>query len=172
MMIGGPREVFEHCRPLFAAFGVEGGWDLVSEESGAGHYVKMAHNAIEYGMMQAIAEGFDLMSNGHFEALDLHRIAALWNHGTVVSSFLMEMVERALGRGDLATLAPRGGQRRGQVGGAGGAAPRCAVRRQRLRAQRAVHLARRGLASLPASRGDAARVRRPRRREGRWKVTG
>ena len=56
----------------------------------------MVHNAIEYGMMQAIAEGFDLLQNGRFEQLDLQKIAHIWNHGTIISSFLMEMAEGAL----------------------------------------------------------------------------
>lgn len=98
MMIGGRREVFELCRPLFADLSVEGGFDLVGEAPGAGHYVKMVHNAIEYGMMQAIAEGFDLLRGGSYGDLDLTRIARLWNHGTIISSFLMQMVAQALER--------------------------------------------------------------------------
>ncbi|MBT8419853.1 MAG: 6-phosphogluconate dehydrogenase, partial [Gammaproteobacteria bacterium] len=65
-------------------------------DGGSGHYVKMVHNAIEYGMMQAIGEGFDLLRNGSKKDLDVKKVAHIWNHGTVVSSFLMEMVERAL----------------------------------------------------------------------------
>jgi 6-phosphogluconate dehydrogenase len=98
MMIGGSREAFETCRPIFEGMGIAGGWDLVGEKPGAGHYVKMIHNAIEYGMMQAIAEGFDLLAGGSMQYLDLRRIAAIWNHGTIVSSFLMQMVEKALER--------------------------------------------------------------------------
>jgi len=95
MMIGGNQETWDFCRPLFESFGLSEGFGLVGGP-GAGHYVKMIHNAIEYGMMQAIAEGFDLLENGRFKELDLNKISHIWNHGTIVSSFLMEMVENAL----------------------------------------------------------------------------
>lgn len=96
MMVGGSKEAYDFCLPIFSSFGREKGYDLVGEEGGSGHYVKMIHNAIEYGMMQAISEGFDLLENGRFKDLDIHQISSMWNHGTVVSSFLMEMVENAL----------------------------------------------------------------------------
>ncbi len=94
MMIGGNKDIYEFCKPIFKTFGREEGFDLVGGP-GTGHYVKMVHNAIEYGMMQAIAEGFDLLENGSFKDLDLKKIAHIWNHGTIISSFLMEMAERA-----------------------------------------------------------------------------
>ncbi len=107
MMIGGRREVYEYAKPIFDSFGIAEGYDLVGEEGGSGHYVKMIHNAIEYGMMQAIGEGFDLLENGRFKSLDLHRISHIWNHGTIVSSFLMRMAEQALEKdGKLGYLAP------------------------------------------------------------------
>ncbi|HET8657003.1 MAG TPA: hypothetical protein VFL93_15870, partial [Longimicrobiaceae bacterium] len=62
--------------------------------SGAGHFVKMVHNGIEYGLLQAYAEGFELLHASHFE-LDLKQIAGLWNHGSVVRSWLLELLERA-----------------------------------------------------------------------------
>ena len=95
MMIGGEKETYKFCLPLFESCGSKEGFELVGKP-GAGHYVKMVHNAIEYGMMQAIAEGFDLLQNGRFEQLDLQKIAHIWNHGTIISSFLMEMAEGAL----------------------------------------------------------------------------
>jgi 6-phosphogluconate dehydrogenase len=95
MMIGGETETWELVKDIFHTFGVEEGYDLVGP-GGAGHYVKMIHNAIEYGMMQAISEGFELLKRGRFEDLDLKNISHIWNHGTIVSSFLMEMVEQAL----------------------------------------------------------------------------
>ncbi|MBL6991277.1 MAG: decarboxylating 6-phosphogluconate dehydrogenase [Bacteriovoracaceae bacterium] len=95
MMVGGKQEVFDYLAPIFNSFGITEGVDLVGGQ-GAGHYVKMIHNAIEYGMMQAIAEGFDLLKNGSMENLDLKKISHLWNHGTIVSSFLMQMTESAL----------------------------------------------------------------------------
>ena len=106
MMVGGKKETFEFCKPLFESFGHEEGFDLVGE-GGSGHYVKMVHNAIEYGMMQAIAEGFDLLASGKMKNLDLKKIAHIWNHGTIISSFLMEMVEKALEKSpDLDYLKP------------------------------------------------------------------
>jgi len=87
--------VYEFCQPIFETFGHTEGVALVGGP-GSGHYVKMIHNAIEYGMMQAIAEGFDLLENGVLKNLDLKKIAHIWNHGTIVSSFLLEMAEKAL----------------------------------------------------------------------------
>jgi 6-phosphogluconate dehydrogenase len=98
MMAGGDRSAFDHCRPLFEAMCQENGWGLVDERSGAGHFTKMVHNAIEYGMMQAIAEGFDLLERGSYEGLDLRETARIWNHGCIISSFLMQMVQSALDR--------------------------------------------------------------------------
>jgi 6-phosphogluconate dehydrogenase len=95
MMVGGPQDIYDYCEPIFESFGQAEGYGRVGGP-GAGHYVKMIHNAIEYGLMQAIAEGFDLLENGRFKNLDLKNIAHIWNHGTIISSFLMEMVESAL----------------------------------------------------------------------------
>ncbi|MBY0439947.1 MAG: NADP-dependent phosphogluconate dehydrogenase, partial [Burkholderiales bacterium] len=107
MMIGGDPSAYEHCLPVFAGLGLDKGYALVGSDPSAGHYVKMVHNAIEYGMMQAIAEGFDLLQNGSVEGLDLPGIAGIWNHGTIVSSFLMQMTANALARdADLSGLAP------------------------------------------------------------------
>jgi 6-phosphogluconate dehydrogenase len=97
MMIGGSRQTYDYCRPLFEAIGFPEGYGLIGSP-GAGHYVKMVHNSIEYGMMQAIAEGFDLLKRGSYPHLDSHQVAALWNHGTIISSFLMEMVENVLAK--------------------------------------------------------------------------
>lgn len=97
MMVGGKKSTYQYCGPIFKSMGFPEGYGLVGE-GGAGHYVKMIHNAIEYGMMQAIAEGFDLLKNGRFKGLDLPGISHIWNHGTIVSSFLMEMVEQALAK--------------------------------------------------------------------------
>ncbi|MBI5388768.1 decarboxylating 6-phosphogluconate dehydrogenase [Candidatus Woesearchaeota archaeon] len=96
MMAGGSKEAFIFCKPLFDAMCQMGGCAHISKEGGSGHYVKMVHNAIEYGMMQSIAEGFDLLHKGRFKNLELEKIAHLWNHGTIVTSFLMEMTENAL----------------------------------------------------------------------------
>nr|VFJ62978.1 MAG: 6-phosphogluconate dehydrogenase [Candidatus Kentron sp. FW]VFJ68199.1 MAG: 6-phosphogluconate dehydrogenase [Candidatus Kentron sp. FW] len=95
MMIGGKEEIYKHCLPIFESFGIPGGFDLVGDH-GSGHYVKMIHNAIEYGMMQAMSEGFDLLKNGSKKDLDLKKISRIWNEGTVISSFLMKMIMQAI----------------------------------------------------------------------------
>ena len=107
MMFGGDKSAYAEIEPAVKLLCAPGGYALVGETGGSGHYVKMVHNAIEYGMMQAIGEGFDLLKNGRFKELDLPSIAKLWNHGTIVQSFLMEMVERALDKeADLSSIAP------------------------------------------------------------------
>ena len=94
LMVGGPAEAFADAEPLFAALASEGGYAHLGP-SGAGHYVKMVHNGIEYGMMHAYAEGFELL-DAYDEELDLARIAGLWQQGSVVRSWLLELAERAL----------------------------------------------------------------------------
>ena len=93
---------------------------------GAGHYVKMIHNGIEYGMLQAYAEGYEILHASKDFELDLHQIAALWNRGSVVRSWLNELAERAFEKDvELAVAARlRGGLRRGSLDGAGGDRPR------------------------------------------------
>jgi 6-phosphogluconate dehydrogenase len=95
MMSGGESETYEILKPLYESFAYPKGHALVGP-NGAGHYTKMIHNAVEYGMMQAISEGFDLLENGRYkEQLNLPAISQVWNNGCVVSSFLMEMVDKA-----------------------------------------------------------------------------
>ncbi len=94
LMIGGPRGTFSYCEEIFRALAQEGGYAHVGA-AGAGHYVKMVHNGIEYGLLQAYAEGYEILNASPYE-LDLHKIAALWNHGSVVHSWLNELAERAL----------------------------------------------------------------------------
>ena len=94
LMIGGPRDAFEAVESVLATLAPPEGYALVGP-AGAGHYAKMVHNGIEYGMLQAYAEGFDLLQASDFD-LDLGQLAALWNHGSVVRSWLLELAERAL----------------------------------------------------------------------------
>jgi 6-phosphogluconate dehydrogenase len=94
LMIGGDEEVFERMRPIFETLAPPNGYERVGP-SGAGHYVKMIHNGIEYGLLQAYAEGFELLDASAYD-LDLHRIAGLWQQGSVVRSWLLELAERAL----------------------------------------------------------------------------
>jgi 6-phosphogluconate dehydrogenase len=93
-MVGGEEAVFRHLEPLFRTLAPENGYGHMGAH-GAGHYVKMVHNGIEYGMMQAIAEGFSLMHKSPY-GLDLARIADLWMQGSVVRSWLVELAGRAL----------------------------------------------------------------------------
>ena len=96
LMVGGAAEAFADAEPLFAALAPEGGYAHLGP-SGAGHYVKMIHNGIEYGLMQAYAEGFELL-DAYDDELDLAEIAGLWQQGSVVRSWLLELTERALER--------------------------------------------------------------------------
>jgi 6-phosphogluconate dehydrogenase len=93
-MIGGSQEAYEYCKPIFDSMSVENG-SLFCGKSGSGHFVKMIHNGIEYGMMQAIAEGFEVMNKFNND-FDLAAIAKVWNHGSVVRGWLMELSQRAL----------------------------------------------------------------------------
>jgi 6-phosphogluconate dehydrogenase len=89
MMIGAAKDTFNYLEPLFKALCLENGY-LHAGENGAGHYVKMVHNGIEYGMMQAIAEGFELLDSSPYD-LDYHALAKLWNNGSVIRSWLIEL---------------------------------------------------------------------------------
>jgi 6-phosphogluconate dehydrogenase len=93
LMVGGPDEPVRHCEPLFRTLAPPDGYLHVGP-SGAGHFVKMVHNGIEYGLLQAYAEGFEILHASHFP-LDLRAIAGLWNQGSVVRSWLLELLERA-----------------------------------------------------------------------------
>lgn len=95
LMYGGPREACDAVDPIFKTLAPPQG-ALYAGPSGAGHFVKMVHNGIEYGMMQAYAEGFELMNNSSFD-IDLPAVSQVWQHGSVVRSWLLELAERALG---------------------------------------------------------------------------
>ena len=94
LMVGGEREVVAPLEPAFRTLAPTDGYLHVGGP-GAGHYVKMIHNGIEYGLMQAYAEGFEILHASEY-TLDLAAIAGLWNHGSVVRSWLLELAERAL----------------------------------------------------------------------------
>jgi 6-phosphogluconate dehydrogenase len=98
LMVGGTPESVALCEPIFVALAPEGGYAHVGPV-GAGHFVKMVHNGIEYGLMQAYAEGFEVMSAAEEFSLDLHQIASIWRYGSVVRSWLLELAERALAPG-------------------------------------------------------------------------
>jgi 6-phosphogluconate dehydrogenase len=94
LMVGGEKEVVDRLAPIFQTLAPPNGWAHVGS-AGAGHYVKMVHNGIEYSLMQGYAEGFELMSKSEYR-LDLARIADLWMQGSVVRSWLLELVAAAL----------------------------------------------------------------------------
>ncbi len=98
LMIGGPRAVSEKAAPLFKTLAPPEGF-LYCGPTGAGHFVKMIHNGIEYGMMQAYGEGFQILeSSPYAETFDYAKIARLWNQGSVVRSWLLELAEAAFAK--------------------------------------------------------------------------
>ncbi len=104
LMVGASAAAFGTCEPIFRTLAPENGYARMGPP-GSGHYVKMIHNGIEYGLLQAYAEGYEILHASNDFALDLHQIAALWNQGSVVRSWLNELAERAFAKsGDLADL--------------------------------------------------------------------
>ena len=97
-MVGGPRESFEQLEPIFKTLAPEEGY-LYCGGPGAGHFVKMVHNGIEYGMMQAYGEGFEIMEASPYgPELDYSEVAHLWNQGSVIRSWLLELAEDAFAK--------------------------------------------------------------------------
>jgi 6-phosphogluconate dehydrogenase len=94
LMIGASAEAFRRCEPIFRTLAPPDGYAHVGPP-GAGHYVKMIHNGIEYGMLQAYAEGYEILHASRDFDLDLHQISSVWNRGSVVRSWLNELAERA-----------------------------------------------------------------------------
>ncbi len=108
LMVGGEKHIVEFLSPFFKTLAPasDKGWSYVGP-NGAGHFVKMVHNGIEYGMMQAYAEGFALMKRKKEFSLDLHRIAEVWRYGSVVRSWLLDLIAEALkDNPDLEGVAP------------------------------------------------------------------
>jgi len=106
LMAGGEEEPASRLTPIFEALAPEDGWAHVGEP-GAGHFTKMIHNGIEYGLMQAYAEGFEIMHRSAF-SLDLSEIAGIWRYGSVVRSWLLELLYQAMQEhgDDLGDIAP------------------------------------------------------------------
>lgn len=94
LMIGGEEKIYKRLESIFKTLAPEQGYGYMGTH-GAGHYVKMIHNGIEYGLMQAYAEGFELLQKSEYP-LDLPKIAKLWNHGSVVRSWLLELAASEL----------------------------------------------------------------------------
>jgi 6-phosphogluconate dehydrogenase len=95
-MIGGDAEVFRTIEPVFNDICVENGF-MYAGKSGSGHFLKMVHNGVEYGMMQSIAEGFEVLEKSQFD-FDYEAVARVWNNGSVVRSWLMELTENAFSK--------------------------------------------------------------------------
>lgn len=94
LMYGGEKEAADYAEPIFKSLAPENGY-LYCGESGAGHMVKMVHNGIEYGMMQAYAEGFEIMKKSPYD-VDLEKVSRVWMQGSVVRSWLLELIGNAL----------------------------------------------------------------------------
>ncbi|MDT8271582.1 MAG: decarboxylating 6-phosphogluconate dehydrogenase [Desulfomonilia bacterium] len=106
MMIGGENEIVDRLCPIFETLAPspDKGWGYVGP-SGSGHFVKMVHNGIEYGLMEAYAEGFDILKSKDAFSLDLHQVAEIWRHGSVVRSWLLDLTAEALAEDrDLSSL--------------------------------------------------------------------
>jgi 6-phosphogluconate dehydrogenase len=97
LMVGGPEDAYEHCLPLLRDLAPDGGGLVHTGPVGSGHFVKMIHNGIEYGMMAAYAEGFEIMKSSQtFGGLDLHAIAETWRNGSVIRSWLLDLIAAGL----------------------------------------------------------------------------
>jgi 6-phosphogluconate dehydrogenase len=108
MMIGGDKSAVDYLRPIFETLapGKDLGWGHVGP-TGAGHFVKMVHNGIEYGMMQAYAEGFAILKKKNEFALDMHQVSEIWRTGSVVRSWLLDLLSIALKENaEMAGIAP------------------------------------------------------------------
>jgi 6-phosphogluconate dehydrogenase len=105
LMIGGERKIYRRILPLLKTLAPKNGY-LYCGPTGSGHFIKMVHNGIEYGMMSAYGEGFNIIKSSQYaEGLDLSRVARLWNQGSVVRSWLLELAESALKKdGDLSGI--------------------------------------------------------------------
>jgi len=97
LMIGGSPQAFSLCEPIFRTLAPADGYAHMGA-SGSGHYVKMIHNGVEYGMLQAYAEGYEILHASKDFDLDLKKIASVWNHGSVVRSWINELAEAAFGK--------------------------------------------------------------------------
>jgi 6-phosphogluconate dehydrogenase len=104
LMLGGPDRAIDRLRPALDALAPTDGWAHVGP-TGAGHFVKMVHNGIEYGLLQAYGEGFEILGASDYD-LDLHQISEVWRRGSVVRSWLLDLLAQALGRSpDLSDVA-------------------------------------------------------------------
>jgi 6-phosphogluconate dehydrogenase len=97
LMVGGEKDTYDHCLPLLKDLAPDDGGLVHSGPEGSGHFVKMVHNGVEYGLMQAYAEGFQVMKlSKAFPGMDMHAIAEAWRTGSVVRSWLLDLIARGL----------------------------------------------------------------------------
>ncbi len=97
LMVGGEQEIYDHCLPLLKDLAPDDGGLVRTGPEGSGHFVKMVHNGVEYGLMQAYAEGFQVMKLSQaFPGMDMHAIAEAWRSGSVVRSWLLDLIARGL----------------------------------------------------------------------------
>ena len=96
LMVGGEKDSYDFCEPIFSALSSNGKGFGHMGPSGSGHFVKMIHNGIEYGMMQSMAEGIEILNQKKEFGLDLVKITSLWQHGSVVRSWLLDLLKEAL----------------------------------------------------------------------------
>lgn len=94
LTLGGPKDAFSLCEPVFETLAPPGGYAHVGE-SGAGHFTKMVHNGIEYALMQAYGEGFEILHQSDFE-IPIDEVAEVWRHGSVIRSWLLDLIAKAL----------------------------------------------------------------------------
>ncbi len=106
LMVGADQESYDHCLPLLKDLAPDGGGLVHTGPEGSGHFVKMVHNGVEYGLMQAYAEGFQVMKMSKtFPGMDMHAIAEAWREGSVVRSWLLDLIARGLSEDpELATI--------------------------------------------------------------------
>lgn len=97
LMVGGEKAIFEKVIPLLQAIAAPEGYAYMGAP-GSGHYVKMVHNGIEYALLQSYAEGFHLLKEGQYKDLDLAAIAKVWNHGSIIRSYILELAKNVLDR--------------------------------------------------------------------------
>ena len=99
LMVGGPADAYEHCLPLLRDLAPPEGGLVHTGPEGSGHFVKMVHNGVEYGLMQAYAEGFEIMRQSkNFPGMDMHAIAEAWRYGSVVRSWLLDLIADGLSK--------------------------------------------------------------------------
>jgi len=95
LMVGGDKKTFDHIEPLLKSIATPGGYAYMGP-AGAGHYVKMVHNGVEYALLQSYAEGFHLLKEGLYKDLDLAAISNVWQHGSIIRSWILELAKNVL----------------------------------------------------------------------------